>query len=147
MLWGVGTPKVCRDFRPSELSTQVGTPDPQQFWKTCNWVKVSEVSELPTHVGTPDPHGFWKLAVGFWSSIPDTSGVNTGHVRYDQDSETSKSVEVRDVGTPDPCRDSRPSELPTYVGTPDEATREQQFYSCWTNTGHVRYCQTSKKIN
>ena len=97
------------------------------------------MSELPTHVGTPDPHGFRKLAVGFWSSIPDTSGVNTGHVRYDQDSETSKSVEVRDVGTPDPCRDSRPSELPTYVGTPDEATREQQFYSCWTNTGHVRY--------
>ena len=90
------------------------------------------MSELPTLTT------FEKLAVGLWSSISDTSGMNTGHVRYDQDSEPSKSVEVRDVGTPDPCRDSRPSELPTYVGTSDEPTREQQFYSCWTNTGHVR---------
>ena len=64
--------------------------------------------------------------------------MHTGHVRYDQDSEPSKSVEVRHVGTPDPCRDSRPSELPTYVGTPDEPTREQHFYSYWANTGHVR---------
>ena len=76
------------------------------------------MSELPT-IGTPDPQGFGKLAVGLWSCILDTSGMNTGHVRYDQDSEPSKSVEVRHVGTPDPCRDSRPSELPTYVGTPD----------------------------
>ena len=30
--------------------------------------------ELPT-VGTPDPQGFGKLAVGLWSSIPDTSGM------------------------------------------------------------------------
>ena len=36
-------------------------------------------------------------------------------------------------------------ELPTLAGTPDEPTREQQFYSCWTNAGHVRYCQTSNK--
>ena len=64
--------------------------------------------------------------------------MNTGHVRYHQDSETSKSVEVRDVGTPDPCQDARPSELPTYVGTPDEPTREEQFNSCWANTGHIR---------
>ena len=99
----------------------------------------------PTQVGTPDPQLIWKLAVGLWSAIPDTSGMNTGHVRYDQDSEPFKSVEVRHVGTPDLCRDFRPSELPTYVGTPDEPTRGQRFYSCWTNTGHVRYCQTSKK--
>jgi len=126
MLWGVGTPDECWNSRPSELPTHVGTPDPQQIWKPCNWVKVCKVSELPTHVETPDPQGFWKLAVGLWSCIPDTYGMNTGHVRYDQDSEPSKSVKVRDVGTPDPCRNSRPSELPTYVGTPDEPTREQQ---------------------
>ena len=109
-----------------------------------------ETSELPTLAGTSDrrnsrptselstnqPENNTFTVAG---QIPDTSGMNTGHVRYDQDSETSKCVEVRDVGTPDPCRDSRPSELPTYVGTPDEATREQQFYRCWTNTGHVRY--------
>ena len=95
------------------------------------------IPELPT-VGTPDsrrnsrPSRLWKTSR--WPLV-----FHTGHVRYDQDSETSKSVEVRDVGTPDPYRDSRPSELLTYVGTPDEATREQQFYSCWTNTGHVRY--------
>ena len=67
--------------------------------------------------------------------------MHTGHVRYDQDSEPSNSVKVRDIGTPDPCRNSRPSELPTYVGTPDEPTREQQFYNCWVNTEHVRYDQ------
>ena len=93
----------------------VGTPDPQQIWKPCNWVKVCEVSKLPTHVGTPNPHGFWKLAVGLWSCIPDTSGMNTGHVWYDQDSEPSKSVEVRHVGTPDPCRDSRLTNLRTTI--------------------------------
>ena len=107
-----GHVRYDQDSEPSRTVKvrDVGTPDP------C---RDSRPSELPTYVGTPDPHGFRKLAVGFWSSIPDTSGMNTGHVRYDQDSETSKSVEVRDVGTPDPCRDSRPSELPTYVGTPD----------------------------
>ena len=36
------------------------------------------------------------------------------------------------------------SELLTLAGTPDEPTREQQFYNCWVNTGHVQYCQTSK---
>ena len=70
--------------------------------------------------------------------------MHTGHVRHDQDSEPSKSVKVRDIGTPDPYRNSRQSELPTYAGTPDEPTREQQFYNCWVNTGHVWYCQTSK---
>ena len=73
-----------------------------------------------------------KLVVGIWPSIPDTSGMNTGHVRYDQDSEPSKTVKVET------------SELPTLAGTPDEPTREQHFYSYWANTGHVRYCQTSK---
>ena len=62
----------------------------------------------------------------------DTSGMNTGHVRYDQDSEPSKTVKVET------------SELPTLAGTPDEPTREQHFYSYWANTGHVRYNQTSK---
>ena len=70
--------------------------------------------------------------------------MNTGHVWYDQDSEPSKSVKVRDVGTPGLCRNSRLSELSTYVGTPDEPTREQQLYHYWPNTGHVQYCQTRK---
>ena len=56
--------------------------------------------ELPT-IGTPDPQGFGKLAVGLSSCIPNTFGMNTGHVQYDQDSEPSKSVKVRDIGTPD----------------------------------------------
>ena len=132
-----GTP----DRRNSRLTSEL--PTLSKFGKHVTELKLvrcrnsRRMSELPT-VGTPDPHGFCKLAVGLWSSIPDTSGMNTRHVRYDQDSEPSKSVNVRDVRTPDPCRDSRSSELPTYVGTPDEPTREQQFYSCWTNTGHVR---------
>ena len=90
-------------------------------------------------IGTPNPQGIWKLAVGLWPSIPDTSGMNTRHVQYDQDSELSKSVKARDVGTPDHCQNSRPSELSTYVETPDEPTQEQQFYHCWANTEHVRY--------
>ena len=54
--------------------------------------------------------------------------VHTGHVRYDQDSEPSKSVK------------RETSELPTIAETPDEPTREQQeFYHGWTHTGHVRY--------
>ena len=100
--------------------------------------------ELST-VGTPDPQGFGKLAVGLWSSIPDMSGMNTGHVRYDQDSEPSKTVKVR-------RRNSRPlPELPT-VGTPDlrrnsrRTNPRQQFYSCWTNTGHVRYEYRTRPI-
>ena len=117
-MWGVRTPDSCQNFRPSKL---------------------------PTYVGTPDSQGIWKLAIGLWSSIPDTSDMNIGHVWYDHHSELSKSVKARDVGTPDHCWNSRPSELPTYVRTPDEPTREQQFYNCWINTGHVRYCQTSKK--
>ena len=53
-LWGVGTPEECRNSRPPELPTHVGTPDPQQIWKPCNWVKEYEVPELPTHAGTSD---------------------------------------------------------------------------------------------
>ena len=99
----------CRNSRPSKLPT-VETPDSRRNSRPSRLLKTSR----------------WPLV------------IHTGHVRYDQDSEPSKSVKVRDVGTPDPCRDSQPSELPTYVGTPDEPTREQQYYSCWTNTGHVR---------
>ena len=65
--------------------------------------------------------------------------VHTRHIRYDHHSELSKLVKARDVRTPDHCRNSQPSKLPTYVGTPDKPTREQQFYHCWANTGHVRY--------
>ena len=101
--------------------------------------------ELPT-VGTLDSRRNSRpsrhLKTSRWPLV-----VHTRHVRYDQDSEPSKTVKVRDVGTLDPCRSSRPSELPTYVGTPDEPTQEQHFYHCWANIGHVRYryCQTSKK--
>ena len=121
-MWGVGTPDSCWNFWPSEL---------------------------PTYVGTPDSQGIWKLAVGLWSSIPDTSGMNTGHVRYDLDSELSKLFKLPVVGTPDHCWNFRPSELPTCVRTPHKPTREQHFYSYWANTGHVRYAyqtgQTSNK--
>ena len=87
--------------------------------------------------GTPDrrnsrPSRLWKT--NRWPLV-----VHTGHVRYDLDSELSKLFKLRDVGTPDHCWNFRPSELPTYVGTPDEPTREQHFYSYWANTGHVRY--------
>ena len=75
------------------------------------------------------------------SSLLKTShwplGVHTRHVRYDQDSESLSQLSAK-------RRNSRPSELPTHVGTPDEPTREQQFYHCWANSEHVRYCQTSK---
>ena len=72
--------------------------------------------------------------------------MNIGHVRYDQNSEPSKTVKVRDVRTPDPYRSSLPSELPTYIGTPDKPTREhQEIYRGWANIGYVRYCHTSKK--
>ena len=62
------------------------------------------------------------------------SGMNIGHVRYDQDSEHSKSVK------------HETSKLPTIAETPDEPTREQQeFYRGWAHTGHVRYqYQTAK---
>ena len=53
--------------------------------------------------------------------------MNIGHVRYDQDSELSKSVK------------RETSELPTYARTPDKPTQEQQeFYRGWAHTGHVR---------
>ena len=71
--------------------------------------------------------------------------MNTGHVRYDQDSETSKSVEVRDVGTPDPCRDSRPSELPTNQPENNNFTAVGQISdTSGMNTGHVWYDQDSE---
>ena len=66
-----------------ELST-VGTPDSRRNSRPSRLLKSSR----------------WLLA------------IYTGHVRYDQDSEPSKSVK------------RETSELPT-VGTPDEPTREQ----------------------
>ena len=95
------------------------------------------IPELPI-VGTPDsrrnsrPSRLWKTSR--WPLV-----VHTRLVWYDHHSELSKSVKARDVETPDHCRNFRPSELPTYVETPDEPTREQHFYHCWANTGHVRY--------
>ena len=97
--------------------------------------------ELPT-VGTPDLRRNSRpsrhLKTSRWPLV-----VHTGHVRYDHHSELSKLVKSAR------CQNSRPlPELPT-VETPDEPTREQQFYHCWANTRHVRYqyrtCQTSKK--
>ena len=63
------------------------------------------MSELPT-VGTPDlrrnSRPSWHLKTCRWPLV-----VHTGHVRYDQDSEPSKSVK------------RETSKLPTYAGTPD----------------------------
>ena len=116
---GVGTPDTCRNFRPSEL---------------------------PTYVGTPDSQGIWKLAIGLWSSIPDTSDMNIGHVWYDHHSELSKSVKARDVGTPDHCWNSRPSELPTNQPENNNFTIAGQILNTsGMNTEHIRYCQTRKK--
>ena len=111
------------DRRNSRLTSEL--PTLNIFENHCNWVKYLRcrnsryMSELPT-VGTSDlrrnsRHSVHlKTVVGLWSSIPDTSGMNTGHVRYDHHSELSKLFKLRDVETPDPCRNSRPmSELPT----------------------------------
>ena len=143
MLWGVGTPEVCRDFRPSELSTQVGTPTLSNFEKHVTELKLVRcrnsrcMPELPT-VGTPDLRRNSRpsrlLKTSRWPLV-----MHTGHIWYDQDSEPSKLFKLWVVETPDHCWNFRPSKLPTYVGTPDEPTREQHFYSCWVNTGHVRY--------
>ena len=55
--------------------------------------------ELPT-VGTPDLRRNSQpsrlLKTSHWLLV-----IHTGHVRYDPDSEPSKLVKVRDVGTPD----------------------------------------------
>ena len=70
--------------------------------------------ELPT-VGTPDSRQNSQpsrhLKTSHWPLV-----VHTGHVRYDQDSEPSKSVkretsELPTIGTPDSRRNSRPSIL------------------------------------
>ena len=132
--------KLQRSCEVSELPMNAGTPDRRNSRLTSELPTLSifekhvtelklvrcrnsrHMSELPT-VGTPDLRRNSRpsrlLKTSRWLLV-----IHTGHVRYDQDSETSKSVEVRDVGTPDPCRDSRPSELPTYVGTPNKPTRE-----------------------
>ena len=75
----IGTPDHCRNFRPSELLT---------------------------HVGTPDPQGFGKLAVGLWSSIPDTSGMTrTVNPPRQLKCETLELPTL--AGTPDLCRNSQ----------------------------------------
>ena len=87
--------------------------------------------KLPT-VGTLDscqnsrPSRLLKTSRWPLPSIPDTSGMTTT------------------VNSPSQLK-RETSKLPTIAGTPDEPTREQQFYDCWANTGHARYCQTSKK--
>ena len=120
------------------------------FENHCNRVRKFEVSELPIHVGTLDRRNFRLM-----SELPTLSTfknscwplvIHTGHVRYDLDRELSKLFKLRVVGTPDHCRNFRPSELPTYVGTPDEPTREQHFYSYWANTGHVRYEYRTRSV-
>jgi hypothetical protein len=84
----------CRNSRPSELPTYIGTPRPSRLLKTSRWLLV----------------------------------IHTGHVRYDQNSKTSKSVEVRDVETPDPCQDSRPtSGLPTNQPEKNNLTAARQI--------------------
>ena len=102
------------------------------------------MSELPT-VGIPDlrrnSQPSWHLKTSRWPLV-----IHIGHVWYDHHSEYSISVKLRDIGTPDHCRNFRSSELSTYVGTPDEPTRGQRFYSCWTNTGHVRYQYRTRPV-
>ena len=122
----------------------VETPDPQHIWKLSNWVEVCKLSKLPTHAGTSDRRNSWlsrHLKTSRWPLV-----IHTGHVRYEYHSELSKSVKARDVGTPDHCWNFRPSELPTQVGTFDEPTRDQQYYHCWANTGHVRPDQQKNRL-
>ena len=63
------------------------------------------MSELPT-VGIPDlrrnSQPSWHLKTSRWPLV-----VYTGHVQYDHHSEYSILVKLRDVGTPDLCRNSR----------------------------------------
>ena len=130
--------KLQRSYEASELPMNAGTPDCRNSRLTSKLPVLSKfenhvtelknmrcrnsrhMPELPT-VGTPDlrrnsrPSRLWKTSC--WPLV-----VHTGHVRYDLDSELSKLFKLRDVGTPDHCRNFRPLELPTYVGTPDELT-------------------------
>ena len=100
--------------------------------------------ELPT-VGTPDPHGFEKLAVGLWSSIPDTSGMTwTVNSPNYLNCESSELLTIS--GTSD-RRNSRPtSELPTNQPENNIFTVTGQIPdTSGMHTGHVRYGQTSNK--
>ena len=105
----IGTPDVCRNFRPSEL---------------------------PTYVGTPDPHGIWKLAFGLWSSIPDTSGMTTTvNTLFQLNCETSELPTF--VGTPDePTREQQflqlLGEYRTRPVLPDQQKQSKLF--CRSNT-------------
>ena len=121
----VGTPDSRRNSRPSAYLKTIATE--LEYLRCRNSRYMSELPTLSTFKNCCCP-----------------LVIHTGHVRYDHHSELSKLFKLRVVGTPDHCRNFRPSELPT-VGTPDEPTREQHFYSYWANTGHVRYGQTSNK--
>ena len=76
----------------------VRTPDPQHIWKHRNWVKVCEVSELPTYVRTSDRRNYRRMS------------------------------ELPTVGTPDLCRNSRPSRH-----------LKSSRWPLVIHTGHVRY--------
>ena len=109
----------CRNSRlMPELST-VGTPDSCRNSRPSRHLKTSR----------------WPLV------------VHTGYVRYEYHSELFKSVKARDVGTPDHCRNSRLiSELLTNQSENNNFTIAGQILDTFgMNTGHVRYCQTSKK--
>ena len=116
----VGTPDSRRNSRPSAYLKNIATE--LEYLRCRNSQYMSELPTLSTFKNC-----CWPLV------------IHTGHVRYDHHSEHSKLFKLQVVGTPNHCRNFRPSELPTYVGTPDEPTREQHFYSYWANTGHVRY--------
>ena len=102
----VRTPDSRRNSRPS---TYLKTTVTELKYVRCR--NSRRMSELPT-VETPDSRQNSRpsrlLKTSRWPLV-----IHTGHVRYDQDSEPSKSVKVRDVGTPDHCWNFRPSELPT----------------------------------
>ena len=138
-----GTPDSRNSRLTSELSILSKFENHVTELKNMRCRNSRHMSELPT-IGTPDscrnsrPSRLWKTSR--WPLV-----VHTGHVRYDQDSEPSKTVKVRDVGTPDPCRNSRPSELPTNQPKNNNFTAAGQIPDMsGINTGHVRYCQTSK---
>ena len=134
----VGTPDSRWNSRPSAYLKTIATE--LEYLRCQNSRYMLELST----VGTSDLRRNSRLS-GLWKTSRWPLVVHTGHVRYDLDRELSKLFKLRVVGTPDYCWNFRPSELPTYVGTPDEPTREQHFYSYWANTGHVRYGQTSNK--
>ena len=113
----VGTPDLRRNSRPSRLLKTsrwllviLCIPDMSGMTRTVNPPSRSKcaTSELPTHAGTPDrrnsrptselptnqPESNNFTAAG---QIPDTSGMNTGRVRYCQTSNKSVSSFVAQI--------------------------------------------------